>query len=536
MKLNFSKIIKERYFENFFSNVLSGLTTGVVALPMAMAFGVASGLGAHAGIYGAMATGIFATLFGGTPAQVTGPTGPMTVVTATVLAGHLKHPELLFAAVIMAGLLQILFGLTKTGQFIRYVPYPVISGFMTGIGVIITVIQIGPLFGLTGYGDVEEALVHLVDITKEVNPHAVVIGTLSIAIIYLFPFITKTIPSPLVSLIVCTVLSIYFKFDLPRIGEIPQGFPDINFPAISVVDLHLIFPAALTLAILGSLDSLLTSLIAERITGKWHNSDQEQIGQGIGNIAAGLIGGLPGAGATMRTLVNIRSGGTNYLGGVIHGLFLLAVLVSIGPVASAIPLSCLAGILITVGIGILDYKGLFSIGKAPKEDVIVMLVVLGLTVFVDLIVAVVAGVALASVLFAKKLSDSSHSSYDSLEHLHEIAEHIPIELRKKIFTYTFNGPLYFGEVRNFNMALMKMKDIKYLIIQFYNVQIIDQTGAYALEDAIEYLERNGVKVLFVGITPVIKSLLERMGTLHCIPQENCFDSFEKALLSIPFKG
>lgn len=527
--------LKERYFSNLLGDILAGLTTGVVALPMALAFGVASGLGAEAGLYGAMATGIFAAMFGGTPGQVTGPTGPMTVVTATVIASHLKHPEHLFCAVVLAGLLQILFGLMKTGQFVRYISYPVISGFMSGIGVIITLIQLAPLFGLKGYGDAEEALVHLIDIPKHINFEATLIGLLSIVIIYLFPLITKKIPAPLVALIIGTIISVYYKFDIPRIGEIPQGFPIPKIPIIPFEELHLIVPAAFTLALLGSIDSLLTSVVVEKVTGKRHDSDQEQIGQGIGNIAAGLIGGTPGAGATMRSLVNIKSGGTTYLGGIVHGLFLLAVLVSIGPLASIIPLSCLAGILITVGIGILDYKGLKSIGKAPKEDVMVMFVVLLLTVFVDLIMAVIAGVALSSVLFAKKLSDksfSTHSSFDSLEHLHTISSHISPDLRKQIYSYTFNGPIFFGEVKNFDMALTKMQDVKYLIIKFYNVSIIDQSGAYAIEDAIEQLEKKAVQVFFVGITPLIKASLSKIGTMEIISENHCFDSFEAALKSI----
>lgn len=527
--------IKTRYFNNFLANLLSGLTTGVVALPMALAFGVASGLGAEAGLYGAMATGIFAAMFGGTPGQVTGPTGPMTVVTATFVASHLKQPEHFFAAVIIAGLLQILFGLTKTGQLVRYIPYPVISGFMSGIGVIITVIQIGPLFGLKGYGDVDEALLHFIDIPKEINLQAPGIGLLSILLIYLFPLITKKIPAPLVSLLICSIVSVFYKMDIPRIGEIPHGLPIPHIPYISFIDLHLILPSAFALALLGSIDSLLTSVVVEKITGTRHDSDLEQIGQGVGNVTAGLIGGTPGAGATMRSLVNIKSGGTTYLGGIVHGLFLMAVLVSIGKIASLIPLSCLAGILITVGIGILDYKGLRSIGKAPKEDVIVMLVVLSLTVFVDLIMAVIAGVALSSIFFAKKLSDaglSTHSSCDSLENLHTISSYIPSELRKKIYNYTFNGPLFFGEVKNFELALAKMIDIKYLIISFLNVPIIDQSGVYSIEDNIEQLEKRGVKVLFIGITPLIKSALARIGTMHKINKDYCFNSFEDALLNI----
>ena len=528
--------LKERYFANPIGDILGGLTCGVVALPMALAFGVASGLGAQAGLYGAMACGIFAALFGGTLAQVSGPTGPMTVFTATFVSATLKEPKLIFAAVILAGLFQILFGLIKSGQLIRYIPYPVISGFMSGIGVIIMVIQIPALFGLKIYGDVEETLTHFLEIPTKLNPHAALIGFLTIAIIYVLPFITKKIPPPLIALLICSFISIYFKLTLPAIGEIPHGFPSIQIPhLLAFSEIHMILPVALALAVIGSLDSLLTSLIMDRVSGKVHDSDQEQIGQGVGNIVSGLIGGLPGAGATMRSLVNLKSGGTTFSGGIIHGLFLLAVLVSIGPIVSHIPLSCLAGILITVGISILDYKGLKSTFRAPREDAIVMLVTLALTVFVDLIMAVVVGVALASILFAKKLSDlnlSTHSSFDSLEHLHEVASHIPLGLRKRIYIYTFNGPLFFGEVKNFNLALSRMDEIKHLIIKFYNVPIVDQSGAYALEDAIESLEKKDVKVFFIGITPTIEAALKRMGTLPKISKESCFDSFESALKKV----
>ena len=526
--------LKKRFFANLTGDFLGGITTGIVALPMALAFGVASGLGAEAGLYGAIATGIFSALFGGTPAQVSGPTGPMTVVTATIIAGHLGRPELVFAAVILAGIFQVIFGLIKTGQLVRYMPYPVISGFMSGIGLIIIILQINPFFGLKAYGDVEKALMHVISITKDFNLNALFIGSLSILIIYLFPFITKKIPAPLVSLIVCSLVSIYFKLDLPRIGEIPQGLPVPKFPLVSLDEFRLVLPSAISLAILGSIDSLLTSLVMDRLTGRRHHSDQEQIGQGIGNIVSGLIGGLPGAGATMRSLVNLRSGGTTHLGGIIHGIFLLAVLIFLGSAASLIPLSCLAGVLITVGISIIDYKGLKDIHKVPKEDAIVMLCVLALTVFVDLIVAVGIGIAIASVLFAKKLSDqslSTHSSFDNLEHLHKIAEHISPELRKRIYTYTFNGPLFFGEIKNFNIAIDKMKDVKYLIITFYNVTIIDQTGIYALEDTIELLSKSDVKIFFVGITPPIKALFEKIGSITNI-DEICFDSLEVALTNI----
>ena len=537
MNLNF---IKGRYFSNPIGDLLGGITTGIVALPMALAFGVASGLGAQAGLYGAMAAGILAAMFGGTPGQVTGPTGPMTVVVATIVASHLKDPSLIFATIILAGLLQIFFGIVRAGQLIHYVPYPVISGFMTGIGLIIIIIQIHPLVGLPTHGDIEGTFIYFLEIIQGFNHQAAFIGLLAIFLVYLIPFIfKKKIPPPLIALIVCSVVSVIYKMDIPRISGIPHGFPEIVFPHVTnLPDFHLIFPSALSLAILGSLDSLLTSLVMDRITGKRHKSDQELIGQGIGNIASGLIGGLPGAGATMRSLVNIKSGGTSYLSGIIHGLLLLAILLSLGPLISNVPLSCLAGILITVGISIIDYRGLKSIGGAPKGDVIAMITVLILTVFVDLMIAVVVGVTLSSLLFAKKLSDvqsSSHARLDSLEHLHKVSEDIPKDLRERIYIYTFNGPLYFGEVKNFNAALSRMKGIKYLIIKFYNVPIVDQSGIYALEDALEQFQKDGVKVSFVGMTILIKESLGNLGVLNKIPEDSYFDSFEEVIESIKYK-
>jgi SulP family sulfate permease len=527
--------ISHRFFSNFSGDLIGGLTAAIVALPMALAFGVTSELGAAAGLYGAIACGIFASLFGGTPGQVSGPTGPMTVVAATIYAANPGKPELVFASAFVAGITQIIFGRIRAGQLIHYIPYPVISGFMTGIGVIIIFLQLMPFAGLKSTGNVSTAILEIPNVFIHGNIHSIALGIMTIAIIYILPKIYKPLPPLLVALLSVTLFGVWFHIDVPRIENIPLGLPFPKIPLPAFTDLHIVLFNGITLALLGSIDSLLTSVVMDKIVDNKHNSDEELVGQGIGNIAASLIGGLPGAGATMRSVVNVRAGGRTKLSGTLHGLILLATLIGLGSVASYIPLACLAGILITVGISILDYRGIKRIPGTPKEDVAVMLVVLFLTVFVDLIMAVLVGVCLASTLFAKKLTDAQTSelgSLESLEKIYTIEQRVPEYLRQSIYIYTFNGPLFFGEVKNFSQSTEKIENAKYLILRFYNVPMVDQTGAFALEDTERSIEAKGGKVLFVGMREPIRKALNDMGVIHNIGMENCFEDFEDAIAAI----
>jgi sulfate permease, SulP family len=527
--------LRERYFAHPLRDLMGGLMAAIVALPLCLAFGVASGLGAATGLYGAIACGIFAAVFGGTPAQCSGPTGPMTVVAASIIAAHPDHPELVFAAVVTAGLIQIVMGLIKGGDLIHYMPYPVISGFMTGIGAIIICIQLGPLFGLPGSGGVIESLQALPNIVHGYNTSAILLGACALLIIYLLPLVSKALPSSLIALIVTTGMSQYFNMSVPRIGEIPTGFPVVHLPAISAADLHIVLQSGITLAVLGAIDSLLTSLVMDKVTGSRHDSNQELIGQGIGNIAAGLIRGLPGAGATMRSMVNVKSGGMTYLSGAVHGLLLLAVLLGLGKIAAGIPLATLAAILVSVGVSIMDWRVLRRISKIPKADAFVMVVVLLLTIFVDLIIAVLAGVALASVIFVKKLADAGISSLTRLDESVEsqkLVESVPAAIRESIYTYRFNGPLFFGEAKNLSEVVEKLCEAKYVVLVFYNVPLMDQTGAYALEHAVEKWQAKGTKVFYVGMQDHIRETLTSTGSLHRLDEDDFFSTFESAIRHI----
>lgn len=525
--------IKEIVRTNPLGDLTGGLMAAIVALPLCLAFGVASGLGAVAGLYGAIACGIFAALFGGTAGQCSGPTGPMTVVAAAVFATASGRADLVFASAIVGGLIQMAMGYVKAGQLIGYIPYPVISGFMTGIGAIIICVEIAPLFGMPTSGSVVNALTSLTSLPTAWNRDAVLISAATLALIYLLPFVSKKIPASLVALVAVTLVTHVFQLEIPKIGSIPGGFPQPKLPNVTFADFHLVLQNGLTLAFLGAIDSLLTSIVLDKVTGRRHDSDRELIGQGIGNIMSGVIGGLPGAGATMRSMVNVKSGGTTALSGILHGFFLLLVLICFSRIAAEIPLCALASILTTVGLSIMDWRVLRSLSKTPRADVAVMFIVLSLTIFVDLIVAVLVGVAVASVLFVKQLADANVSSFgdlETLEELKEVTEHIPESVRRSTYSYVLNGPLFFGEAKNFTDAIEKISGARYVILSFLNVPLVDQTGAFALETAIEKWQAKGIKVLFVGISPHIRETLNKMGAN--IDMEYCFERFEKALDAI----
>lgn len=519
-------------FSNFPGDLMGGLMTAVVALPVAMAFGIASGLGAAAGLYGAIACGIFAAWFGGTRGQQSGPTGPMAVVVAGVLATNPGRVDIAFAATILAGVFLIVLGKLRAGELIRYLPYPVISGFMTGVALIIILLQLHPLFGLDGPRKIADCIAGLPNIITNFKTDAILISALTLGIIYTLPLLSKKIPASLIALVVATIVSIVLKMDLPRIGEIPQGLPVLTIPNLSLDDLRTVITSGMSLALLGAIDSLLTSLIADKMLHEHHNSDKELIGQGVGNICAGFIGGLAGAGSTTRTLANINAGGRTKLSGLVYGFCILAVILGLGNLASLIPKAALAGILVALGLYIVDWRAIKRILATSKSDVAVMLIVLALTLFVDLIVAVGVGAALASILFVKKISDarlSRHGTIDTLEQIHELVQHLPQDLRRTIYVYTFHGPLFFGEVKNFNDTVSRLTEIKYLILRFHSFPVIDQSWSFAVEDAIDRFEKSGTVILFVGIDPVVVERFEQMDIIHKVSPERCFDTIEECV-------
>ncbi len=520
-------------------DISGGLIAGIIALPLALAFGVQSGMGAAAGLYGAIAVGIFAAMFGGTPTQASGPTGPMTVVSAAIVVYAVKATGdlesglgIILMCFLAGGILQIVLGLLGVGKYIRYFPYPVVSGFMSGVGLIIIILQLWPLLGSKSPKSTIEVFTKISEPLAAINVWAVVLGVLTLAVNYMFPLVTKKIPSVLVALLVGTGVALALKLDVPVIGDIPSGFPPLQIgPFLSVASEHFVFilQSGMTLALLGSIDSLLTSVIADNITKDRHDSKRELIGQGIGNVIASLFGGIPGAGATKGTVVAINAGAKTRLSGITHGLFQLLALLGLGPLVSYIPLSVLAGLLISVGIAIIDYRSLGHLKSIPRADAVVMLVVLVWTVFGNLIHAVAAGVVLASILFMKQSSDLAEiaSTVTKLEPEPAWDDEADIANHPSIYVKHLYGPLFFGFTSGFRaLADSLPADAKTLIVRMERVPSIDQSGLYTLEDTILQLTKLGKTVALTGLQTQPDDMLRRIGIIpNLVPEEQIFETF-----------
>jgi len=528
------------HFNNVRGDIYGGLTAAVVALPLALAMGVASGAGPIAGIYGAIFVGFFAAIFGGTPAQVSGPTGPMTVVMALIFTEYTAlfpgdpaaGAALAFTVVMMGGLFQILFGFLRIGKFIEFVPHPVVSGFMSGIGVIIILIQIGPLLGHATSAKPIEAVQMMPTFFADIHNASLMLALIALVIVYgvpkFIPKLNKMVPSPLLALVAGTLAYIFIYKDSgsPILGDIPTGFPHPQLPTIMLQYLPDMIKSALILAALGSIDSLLTSLVADNVTRTYHKSDRELIGQGIGNTIAGLFGGLPGAGATMRTVVNVKAGGLTPISGALHAVILLIIVLGADELASTIPKAVLAGILVKVGTDIIDWDYLKRLGTAPKPGIAMMLTVLLMTVFIDLIIAVATGMVMASMVFMKRMSDLQMESTTAINlpteefPLHADEKQIMEQAKGQILLYHMEGPLSFGAAKGMVRRLSKFNNYKVLVLDLSGVPIIDFTAAMALNDMIRNtLDAEGRKAILVGMRPKVKIFLKRQNILKPLDEE-----------------
>ncbi|PLY06889.1 MAG: SulP family inorganic anion transporter [Desulfuromonas sp.] len=513
-------------------DLFGGITASVIALPLALAFGVASGAGAQAGLYGAIILGFVAALAGGTKVQISGPTGPMTVVAAATLVMFKGDISLLMAAVLLTGLFQIALGLLKVGKFVKFVPYPVISGFMSGIGVIIILLQINPLVGIAGVNSPLAAVKALTGLSSSYQVDAVYVGILALLIVFFTPKkLARIVPTPLLALVAVTVLTRLVGFEVPTIGDIPSGLPDFRLPTFSAEHLTAIVSAGLSLAVLGSIDSLLTSLVADSITKTEHNSNRELIGQGLGNTLTAFFGGIPGAGATMRTVVNVKSGGRTRLSGMLHALILLAILLGLGTYAALVPLAVLAAILIKVGIDIVDYRFFKIIRQAPKHDLVVMATVLLLTVFVDLIMAVGVGVVLASILLTVRVTSQVKSTVSDMEvDVAHIADCSDLEGRNSFLIRVVNidGPFFFGSTSQLVGQVGAMLGTRAVVFNCLAVPFIDLSAFFALGEIILKLKGNGI-VPFIVVSEELRAKMLRLGITSILHENHILLSFDEAV-------
>jgi len=529
------QITNKIHFRNLRGDLFGGLTTAIVSLPLALAFGVASGAGPVAGLYGAVCVGFFAALFGGTPTLISEPTGPMTVVMTAIVAGlTASHPEnglaMAFTVVMLAGVFQIIFGVFKLGKYITLMPYSVISGFMSGIGVILIILQIAPFLGQAApKGGVLGTVQSIPQLLANIDPIEAGLGALTLAIIFLMPSkLKRFVPPQLVALVIGTVISlvVFSGADIRRIGEIPMGLPQLQMPVFTPGQVTTMVLDGVVLGMLGCIDSLLTAVIADSITRTHHNSDKELIGQGIGNLVSGLCGGLPGAGSTMSTVVNIQTGATTAISGITRALILLVVVLGAASLTQVIPMAVLAGIALKVGIDILDWSFLKRAHKVSLKGTLIMYGVLLLTVFVDLIVAVGIGVFIANILTIERLSNLQSQDVKTISDaddeivLSQEEKQLLDRANNRVLLFYLSGPMIFGVSKAIAREHTAMADHDVLVLDLSDVPMLGVTASLAIENAIKDAVEQGRHVFIVGATGSVKRRLEKLGIFDLLPPQN----------------
>ena len=517
--------------------MFGALTSAVVALPVSLAFGVASGLGAAAGLYGVIAVGFFASVFGGTRFQISGPTAPMTVAMAVIVTTHASTLGEAFTVVVLAGLMQVVLGVLGAGRFVVYTPYVVISGFMTGIGIIIMLMQALPFLGApTAAGGAMGAIRALPDAIGTMNLSAVAVAAATLVAGVLWPRrLSRLLPGPLVALVVGTLLGVLWLTDVPIIGEIPSGLPGIQLGLPSVSFLASALQPALILALLGSVDSLLTSLVADSLTGTRHNSNRELVGQGIGNIVSGMFGGLPGAGATMGTVVNIRAGGLTRASGALRAFFVLAVLLGLGRHLEPIPHAVLAGILIKVGWDIIDWPLLLRIHRIRRDHLFVMVMTLGLTVFVDLVTAVAIGLIIAGMAHARQLEGleldnvlsvplldrTFFAGLEGASTMDEYSARVGLVQLRGAFTVASSHKLV-------DVIGKDIREHEIVLFDFSKATYLDDSAGMLIGQLLDVAAKGDTEVIVTGVSGAVAKTLETLDILAAVGEGQVVDTLDEA--------
>ncbi len=524
---------------DFREDAFGGITAAVVGLPTALAFGVASGLGAVAGMYGAIALGLFAAVFGGTRAQISGPTGPMALAMAVVVTSHAESLEEAFTIVVMAGLLQICLGMLQIGRFVVYTPYSVVSGFMSGIGVIIILVQTLPFLGApVELGGPIDAVRSWPDVFGDANYSSLAIAATSLGVcIFWPPRLRAFVPPMLMALIVGTLLSVLWLDDTPVIGDVPTGLPDFKLPELSGDVLAGAVQPALTIALLGAIDSLLTSLVADSMTRTSHQPNRELIGQGLGNMMVGFIGGTPGAGATMGTVVNIRAGGHSRVSGVLRALILLALVLGLGAYVEDIPHAALAGILMKVGWDIMDWRFLTKVTRLHREHLFVMFATFGLTVFVDLITAVAIGLIIAGMTRARQFERLEMDNVVSVPILDQVffagevaaPEEGADPHAARVGMVAFKGSFSVASSNKIiNTVSVDISEHEVVIFDFTDTVYMDESAALVLEQLIDAAIDQDTECIVMALTGLPARTLQSLDVLQRVPEDQIVGTQDEA--------
>ena len=529
--------------KNFVSDLMSGLIVGILALPLAIAFAIASGVGPEQGLYTAIIAGFAISLLGGSRFQIGGPTGAFIVIVYGIVSQY--GYDGLASATLLAGILLIIFGLAKFGAIIKFIPFPVTVGFTAGIAMIIALGQVPNFFGLRFLAKDPADAVGKIKLYASsldtINIYAVIVGLVALAVCILWPKVTTKVPGSLIAIIVATALVKILGWDethgVVTIGmknHIPSGFPVPHLPNISLEMMQKVFQPALTIAILGAIESLLSAVVADGMTSTKHRSNTELFGQGVANILSPMFGGIPATGAIARTATNIRNGAVSPVSGLVHAVVLLLIMLVLGKYAEMIPMAALAAVLFQVAFNMCGYRSFIKMFKAPKSDVTVMLVAFFLTVLIDLTVAIEVGVLLAAVLFIKRMSDVSEMETvtSALKEDDEEAAHNELsrQVPKGVVVYELAGSLFFGAVDKFKDTMARISDKpKILILRMRSVSSIDAAGIQMIEDLLNRCKREGTQLLLSGVHAQPVVALTRAGVLNQLGEENALGNIDAAL-------
>jgi SulP family sulfate permease len=534
-------VIQEGYSrQQFTADLLAGVIVGVVALPLAIAFGIASGVTPQQGLVTAVVAGFLISALGGSRVQIGGPTGAFIVIVYGIVQEY--GTEGLITATLLAGILLLLMGFAKLGSVIKYMPFSLVVGFTSGIALVIFSSQIKDFFGLkmgtVPAGFIEKWVAYGQNLSS-INWWAFLIAAGTAALTFLMPKVSKRVPGSLVAILLATAATQYFHLPVETIeskfGEIPSALPMPHLPAIDFQTVKKLLSPAFTIALLGAIESLLSAVVADGLTGSNHRSNMELVAQGGANIASALFGGIPATGAIARTVTNIKNGGRTPIAGIVHAVTLLLIMLFVGKWAKLIPMSCLAGILLVVAYNMSEWKSFVSILRGPKNDVLILLTTFFLTVIFDLTVAIEVGMVLAAFLFMRRMAQLSNiesitSQMEDKEEADDPDATSKFDIPSGVEVYEINGPLFFGASQNFKEVMRQLNDQpKLLVLRMRKVPMIDATGLHGLQAFVKFLHERKTKVVLSGVNPDVRKELEASKLAALIGEANILPSFREAL-------
>ena len=533
--------------EKLAADLMAGLIVGIVALPLAIAFGIASGVSPSQGILTAIIGGFLVSVLGGSRVQIGGPTGAFIVIIYDIVS----NPELglsgLMIATMLAGIFLIVLGVCRLGTIIKFIPYPIVVGFTSGIAVTIFTTQIKDLFGLTIEGslpgDFISKWVVYFSHFQTIDWITTAVGILSVLVIILTPKVSRKIPGSLVAIIVMTVAvyflnshtSLHVNTIGDQFGEIKAAIPELQIPNLTWENVKSLFPTAMVIAVLGAIESLLSATVADGVCGDHHNSNQELIGQGVANLCTPLFGGIPCTGAIARTMTNINNGGRTPVAGVVHALVLLVIFLVLMPLAAYIPMACLAGVLVIVSYNMSGWRTFMQLMKNPKSDVIVLFITFFLTVIFDLTVAIEVGLLIACLLFMKRMAETTQikvleDEIDPNDETDALVHEEALAIPDGVEVYEINGPYFFGIANKFEELMAAMDDHpKVRVIRMRRVPFIDSTGIHNLQNLCEISHREGTHIVLSGVTPNVYNVLEHNGFCQLLGKDHICPNINVAL-------